>query len=65
MFEIEGSRAKVEVTVADFRKHSPRTTELWWGYRVCLSCTYVCMYVCMYVCSTFVIALATSYIIQF
>ena len=40
---------------------SPRTTKLWRGYRVCP----VRMYVRSFVCSPFVIALATSFIIQF
>ena len=40
---------------------SPRTTKLWRGSRVCP----VRMYVRTFVCSPFVIALATSFIIQF
>ena len=44
---------------------SPRTTKLWRGYRVCPVCVYVRTYVRSFVCSPFVIALATSFIIQF
>ena len=44
---------------------SPRTTKLWWGYRVCPVRMYVRTFVRSFVCSPFVIALVTSFIIQF
>ena len=44
---------------------SPRTKKLWRGYRVCPVRMYVRAYVRSFVCSPFVIALATSFIIQF
>ena len=63
----EGGGGKWEARVSEFL--SPRITKLWRGYGVCpvrmYVRTYERTYVRSFVCSPFVIALATSFIIQY